>query len=169
MAAAQGRRGRHGVSGGRLVIFPRALLDTNVLVYTVDASNPDKQRRAAEVLRLLTLEGGGVLSSQCLVEFTQVATRRLPVRLSFGNAAMLVDRFSAACSVYPVVPATVVLACRAVTRYPLSFFDSLIWAAARANQVPVILTEDKPGMPIIEGVRYIDPFEQGFDPASLPD
>ena len=47
----------------------------------------------------------------------------------------------------------------AVSRHRLSFWDALIWAAARENGVTVIYTEDTPGAGEIEGVRYINPFK----------
>jgi predicted nucleic acid-binding protein len=42
--------------------------------------------------------------------------------------------------------------------YQFSYWDAQIWAAARLNQVPVVLTEDLPGQQYIEGVRYKNPF-----------
>lgn len=145
----------------------RALLDSNILVYSVDASNPSKQKVATAIMGQLANEGGGVLSSQCLVEFSNASTRKLPVKLAHGNAAWLVEQFAAAYRVYPVQADTVAMACRALPRYPLSFFDSLIWAVARMNRVPVILTEDTPGVEVIEGVAYVNPFEPSFDPATI--
>jgi predicted nucleic acid-binding protein len=36
------------------------------------------------------------------------------------------------------------------------------WAAARLNQIPVIFSEDFRAGAVFEGVRYVNPFAQGF-------
>lgn len=64
----------------------------------------------------------------------------------------------------PVTAACVIEAIRGVATYQLAFWDALIWAVARLNQVPVILTEDLPGgRTSLEGVRYANPLDPGFD------
>jgi predicted nucleic acid-binding protein len=40
----------------------------------------------------------------------------------------------------------------------LSFWDALIWAAAKENGIPVVYTEDFQHGRDIEGVRIINPF-----------
>ena len=42
--------------------------------------------------------------------------------------------------------------------YGLSWWDALLWASARENDLSVIYSEDLPGAPEIDGVRYVDPF-----------
>ncbi len=55
-------------------------------------------------------------------------------------------------------------ALRGVDAHRLSFWDALIWAVARLNQVPIVLTEDLPGgQTWIDGVRYLNPIDPGFD------
>ncbi len=61
----------------------RALVDTNVLVYAYDRSEPEKQRRALEVLDRLAV---GVLSTQVLAEFFVAVTRKIPAPLSAEEA-----------------------------------------------------------------------------------
>ncbi len=140
-----------------------ALIDTNVLVYAHDAGDRAKQRKALQVLERLASTGGGVLSSQCLVEFVRAVTKHASFRLTFLNAALLVEHYSAAYQVYPVTPGTVTDACHAAAAFPVSLWDALIWAVARANRVPVILTEDLQHRPDIEGIRYLNPFAPDFD------
>ena len=45
-----------------------------------------------------------------------------------------------------------------IPRYGLSFWDSLIWATARENQVFTIFSEDFQDGREIEGVRFVNPF-----------
>lgn len=142
---------------------PIALIDTNVLVYAHDAADHEKQRGALAVLERLAANGGGVLSTQCLVEFVNAVTRRLAAGLSFRNAGVLVEWYANAYTVFPVTSHAVADACRAVASTPFSLWDALIWAVAKANRVPIILTEDLQHRPRIEGIRYLNPFALDFD------
>ena len=45
-----------------------------------------------------------------------------------------------------------------MVQHGLSFWDALIWAAAKENDVPMIYTEDFQDGRDIEGVRYSNPF-----------
>lgn len=58
------------------------LLDTNVLVYAYDCSEPIKQARAWSVLDPLAALGLGVVTTQVLGEFFVVVTRKLKAPLS---------------------------------------------------------------------------------------
>jgi len=49
-----------------------------------------------------------------------------------------------------------------VRQYQFSFWDAQIWAAAKLNQVPVVLSEDFNAGAIIEGVRFVNPFAADF-------
>ncbi len=48
-------------------------------------------------------------------------------------------------------------------RHSLSVWDALIWAAAKLNQVPYVLTEDSEHGRLLEGVCYLNPFAPEFD------
>jgi predicted nucleic acid-binding protein len=49
----------------------------------------------------------------------------------------------------------------------MSIWDALIWAAAKVNEVPYILTEDTEHGRVIDGVTYLDPFHREFDVSVL--
>ena len=134
------------------------LVDTNVLVYAYDRAAPAKQARALAVLDALAERGDGALTTQVLAEFYVVVTRKLAVPLSSGEAYTRIDRLVRAWHVFDITGMIVLEAARGVRDHQLSFWDAQIWAAARLNQVPMILTEDLPGASAIEGVRYVDPF-----------
>ena len=57
----------------------------------------------------------------------------------------------------------VLLGCQATIRHQMSIWDALIWAVARTNQVPFIITEDAEHGRELEGVRYLNPFDGAFD------
>lgn len=64
----------------------RVLVDTNVLIYAYDRSEPEKQNRALQVLDRLATSGFGVLTAQVLAEFFVAVTRRIPAPLSTRQA-----------------------------------------------------------------------------------
>jgi predicted nucleic acid-binding protein len=139
------------------------LVDTNVLVYAHDPRDRRKQERALLVLDRLVATERAVLSVQCLGEFFVVTTRRLPDPLSLAEALAQVERFTRSCRVLPLTPAVVVEGCRGAATHQLSFWDSLIWASAKLNQVPIVLTEDAEHGQSREGVRFLNPYHPGFD------
>jgi predicted nucleic acid-binding protein len=54
-------------------------------------------------------------------------------------------------------------AVRGVRKYGFSYWDAQIWAAARLNQIPIVLTEESPNRALVEGVRFLNPFDPKFD------
>ncbi|HET7772169.1 MAG TPA: PIN domain-containing protein [Chloroflexota bacterium] len=144
------------------------LIDTNVLVYTLDPRDTAKQDRATAVLDALIESGEAVLSAQCLSEFFAASTRRLPEPLTASEAHAGVERFSRVCRVLDVTPAVVLEGCRGVVAHGMSLWDALIWAAAKLNQIPYVLTEDAEHGRFLEGVRFLNPFRADFALDSLP-
>ena len=61
--------------------------DTNVLVYCMDAGDPDRQARAIERFARACEQDTVVLSAQVLQEFYAVTTRKLQPPLSPSSAA----------------------------------------------------------------------------------
>jgi len=142
------------------------LIDTNVLVYAYDRSEPEKQRRAVRVLDDLARTGEGRLCTQVLSEFFVNVTRKIAAPLTDAQAR---ERLQHYVSIWPVIPVTsqvVFEAIRGVREYRFSFWDAQIWAAARLNQVSTVLSEDFNAGAAIEGVRFVDPFADEF---RLPD
>jgi predicted nucleic acid-binding protein len=54
-------------------------------------------------------------------------------------------------------------AVRGVRDHQLAYWDAQIWATARLNQVPLVLSEDFSNGAVIEGVRFVNPFASDFD------
>ena len=72
------------------------LVDTNVLVYAYDRSEPEKQKRALAVLDSLAKGETGVLSVQVLSEFFNSITRKIAAPLSIADAYERVKNYAAA-------------------------------------------------------------------------
>jgi len=143
------------------------LVDTNVLAYAYDPRDPDRQARATACLRRLAASRQGALSAQVLGEFFWVATRRLDPPLTAEQAERSITNYARSWPVYPITNRAVLEAVRAVRQYQFAYGDALIWATAKLNGVLSILTEDQPSSSLIEGVRFINPLDRGFDLARL--
>ncbi len=140
------------------------LVDTNVLVYAHDRVEFDKQGHAIDTLKRLQVTGSGRLSTQCLAEFFSVVTRGSAPKLTINEATQQVEQLARAWPVFDVTPQIVLEAIRGVREHQFSFWDAQIWAVARLNQVPVVFSEDfNPGA-VIEGVRFVNPFAEDFQP-----
>lgn len=137
----------------------RTLVDTNVLVYAHDPSDRRKQQLAIEALDSLVEQGLGVLTTQVLGEFISVVTKKIPQPLSTEDAARqayaLMESFEVLC----VDARTVAEAIRGQSVYSLPYWDAQVWASARIEHIPVVLSEDFAHGEEIEGVTFVDPFE----------
>jgi len=139
-----------------------ALLDTNVLVYAYDRSEPAKQERALSVLNSLVSAGRGVVSTQVLGEFFATLTLKLKPRLDSEDAIERLERHAHLWKVIPLTPAVVLAAARASLGFRLNHWDAQLWAAARLNGISLILSEDFSHGTSLGGVRFVNPFLPGF-------
>ena len=136
-------------------------IDTNVLVYAYDFSQPEKQASAVETLDDLYETQSGVLSTQVLSEFFVVVTRKLAAPLTVDEASERLENLASVWPVAVITPLVVIEAARGVRQHQLSYWDSLIWATARLNQIQVVLSEDFNQGHSLEGVAFINPFTDG--------
>jgi len=142
--------------------MPPILIDTNVLVYLYDVKSPNKAARAREVIERLDLTRSGRLSVQNLAEFFRVATGKLDPPLSNQDAMTQISLFMRLFPVYEMTPMIVLEAARGARDHALSYYDAQVWATARLNQVPVLFSEDFSDGQVLEGVRFVNPFAEGF-------
>lgn len=49
----------------------------------------------------------------------------------------------------------------------MSVWDALIWSVAKENGVTSILTEDSAHGRVLEGIRYLNPFDPAFTEQSV--
>ncbi len=143
------------------------LADTNVPVYAHDRAEPKKQRRALETMRRLAVSGRGRLSAQILGEFFRAVTQRIPSPLSSSEAHSQITILIRAFPALPITPLIVLEAARGVRDHRLGYWDAQIWATARLNQIPLVLSEDFQDGLVLEGVRFVNPFAPAFDPATI--
>ena len=132
-------------------------IDTNVFVYLFDESAPAKRDVAKQVIQG-GLTSGGAISYQVVQETLNVITRKLPTPTTARDA----DEFlrSVLLPLWRVMP-TERLFRRGLDlqdRYRLSFYDSLIVAAALEAGCSRLLSEDLQHGQRIESLTIVNPF-----------
>jgi predicted nucleic acid-binding protein len=127
----------------------RIFVDTNVLVYAYDRSEPEKQHLAFTLL-------------DRFAKFFVSVTRKLATPLSAGDAYQRVSNYLQSWTVLDMTGMVVLEAIRGVRDHQLSFWDAQIWAVAKLNRAPVVFSEDFSDGQVIEGVRFVNPFVRDF-------
>lgn len=133
-------------------------VDTNILLYSRDASEPEKQALASARLDELWEAHTGRLSVQVLNEFFVNATRKLDPGLSPEEAWDDIEALSA----WEPLPLDMAILARAFSvqqRCGLSWWDSLIVAAAEASGCSRILSEDLSDGASYFGIIVENPFK----------
>ena len=138
----------------------KPFIDTNILIYALDLDAGAKHRRAAELIKSLWNERGGILSTQVLQEFHVNVTRKIPTPISPATARGIIDSYRA-WQVETIDIDTVLRASEYQERHQLSFWDGMIIAAAVQGSAQVLLTEDLNHGQVIEGVKISNPFKSG--------
>jgi predicted nucleic acid-binding protein len=134
----------------------RTFIDTNVLVYAIDAADPTKQGVARHVLASQQY-GELIFSSQVLSEFYVTVTRKLAEPLAEAEAARALDRFDQRPVV--VVDRSLVKSAARISRSSqISYWDGLIVAAAVRGGCQRLLSEDLNHGQEICSVRIENPF-----------
>lgn len=134
-------------------------VDTNVLVYARDASEPKKQLQARNWLTFLWQTHQGRLSIQVLQEYYQVVTRRLRPGLDPDTAR---DDIRDLMAWQPKILDLPVLeqAWIAEARFQLSWWDALIVGAAQQLGCRFLLSEDLQDGQDLDGLIIANPFTQ---------
>jgi predicted nucleic acid-binding protein len=131
-------------------------VDTNVLIYACDQSEP---RRQTIALDLIAATADGVLLWQVACEFL-AASRKLS-KQGF-TAAQAWNRLAEFQELLPLVlpsAANLTHARELHIRYGVSLWDALILAACVDARVDVLYSEDVPAVEAFESVRVINPFK----------
>ena len=132
-------------------------VDTNVLVYARDASEPEKQPQAAAWVEHLWRTRTARLSFQVLQEYYATTTRKLRPGLPPEQARADV-RDLVAWRPVPVGTQLLEAGWTVEDRFGLSCWDALIVAAARIAGCEYLLTEDLQHGAEFDGLQVVDPF-----------
>lgn len=145
-------------------MIDKVFVDTNILVYSRDASEVRKQAKAMEWMTRLWETRQGRLSFQVLQEFYVTVTEKLTPGLAPQEAR---NDVRSLLSWNPVQPDGRVLdaAWLMQDRYRLSWWDALIVSSAQSADCSYLLSEDLQDDQEFGSLKVINPFRK--DPGLL--
>jgi predicted nucleic acid-binding protein len=133
-------------------------LDTNILLYGFDKTDPRKKQIAETLVEQAAMSGIGVISSQVCQEFCNVMLHKNADGIPLDKlAAYLEAVVFGLIRVYPS-PGLFREALRIHEETQYRFYDSLIIAAALESKAPILYSEDLQHDRRIGSLRIINPF-----------
>jgi predicted nucleic acid-binding protein len=140
----------------------KPFFDTNIFVYMWDEGDHAKAFTAERLLRDAIAGQTGVISTQVVQEFFQVAFRLRPGAMTDEEAQQFLWRyFGAFHCVQPSLP-MIQEALLLHARYKLAWYDSLVVAAALQAECSVLYSEDFQDGQVFEGaLTVVNPFAAG--------
>ena len=135
----------------------KTFVDTNILVYAYDRGAGDRHEKALNLIEQLWQKGNGILSTQVLQEFYVNVRRKAQHPVTVEQARALIADYLAW---DPIVNdgAAMLEAIDLEKRYQLSFWDSLIIAAAQKGGASIIYSEDFNHGQKFGSVEVLNPF-----------
>jgi predicted nucleic acid-binding protein len=134
-----------------------SFLDTHVLVYAYDPSEPQKQKASKELL-LGALLGRSMISAQVLAEFASTLLHKVAVRRTAEEIGVMLDILSPIKLVAPDAD-MVRRAVEAHAAYGIHFYDGMIVAAAERGGCEKIWSEDLNAGQKYFGLTVANPFQ----------
>lgn len=132
----------------------KIFIDTNILVYCMDEFNKKKQATCRAVLKSLTNDMHGVISTQVMQEFYVATTAKL------GADPLLIKDILHSLKQFEIVTISSEIIYDAVDcsiLNQISFWDSLIVVAAESACCEKVWTEDLNHGQMIRGVKIENP------------
>ena len=133
------------------------LVDTDVIIYIYDSDNLEKSENAQQLIEAIVPSNLAVISTQIVGELFCHLNKYMK------NAKEVVSLYLDNWKVLEINSLIIKEAIRAVSLYQMSYWDAQIWASAKLNQVPFIISEDVPGQNPLETVTYLNPFVTDFN------
>ena len=140
------------VSPGR-----RCFIDTNVLIYAEASDEPAKRQAALALLKQLYESASGVLSTQVLQEYCNVALKKLKLPAAHIRAQL---NFYEQFEVVQITPALVRAGLDLHQTRSVSFYDAIVLASAQTAGCSDLFSEDLNAGEVVGVVQIINPFAQ---------
>lgn len=136
----------------------RYFLDTNIIVYSFDDREAEKQKTAKQLITQGILQNRGVISYQVIQEFVNVSTRKFTKPLTLPDCKLYVD--SILTSMWEVYSSKELIhsAFDISERWQYSFYDSLIIASALEASCKILYSEDLQNEQKIYSLQILNPF-----------
>jgi len=135
----------------------RVFFDSNIFIYAVDEGSDEKCIAAREVISAASQNAHVVVSTQVMQEFYNIATRKLGMDQFHAKSLMKgLERFKVVTNDVNTISEAVDISI--LNR--LSFWDSLLIAAASQANCDIFYSEDMNAGQTIAGVKIINPFDE---------
>jgi len=133
-------------------------IDSNIFVYSFDQRQPAKKQRSMELIQQALESGLGIISTQVIQEFLNVATQKFAVPMAIDDAQAYLNLvLNPLCQVYPdLMLYESCLEIQAETKY--TFYDSLIIAAAAQAGCELLYSEDLQDGQQVRNVKIVNPY-----------
>ncbi len=132
--------------------------DTNILIYLFDKTAKQKVKRATELVESVTGEGRGVLSLQVIQEFVNVMRRGQKPPMSVTQCRIFVGELTERFELVRQTPDLLIRGLHIHEAFQISWYDSLIVAAAEAGECDVLYSEDMSHGQAYGSVMVLNPF-----------
>lgn len=133
-------------------------LDTNIFVYSLDHTAPAKRARATDLIRDGSSTRAAVVSHQVVQEFFNVALRKMAAPMRQQDAEIYLRQVFMPLMRVTFSQELCTGALQIFSRFSLSWYDSLIVAAAQQTQCEVLYSEDMQHGQSFGSLRIINPF-----------
>lgn len=135
----------------------RYFLDTNVIVYANDRSDPGRQSIAGPLITEGIRQRRAVVSTQVLGEFWVTITRKVQQPLPPDMAEGVLARLRSM-TVVAVEYGTVIHAVHLQRKFQIAYWDALILAAAHTAHCPIVYSEDLNHGQLYGDIQVRNPF-----------
>jgi predicted nucleic acid-binding protein len=134
----------------------KIFIDTNILVYTVDKFDRNKQKIARKLVKEAILNDTAVISTQVVQEFYNVCTVKLhmePLKVK-GYIHNYIENIEVVQTGSTIIERGIDISIIS----QISFWDALLIAAAEFSNSVELITEDLNDGQIINGIKIRNPF-----------
>jgi len=133
----------------------RSFIDTNILIYAEASDIPVKQKAALSLLKQLYKDASGVLSTQILQKYCNVALKKLKLPPQYIRAQLdLYEQFE----VIQVTPAIIRAGIDLNQTRSIAFYNAIVLASAKASGCRVLFSEDMNTGETVDNIQIRNPF-----------
>ena len=127
-------------------------IDTNILVYVLDTSFPDKKQLSENLIDSLP-----IISTQNISEFANICIRKF--KFDKAITIQIINRILKKCVLQNCTTSTYLLAEKLMIQYQFQLFDSIIVASALESGCDILYTEDmQHGLFVEKQLTICNPF-----------
>jgi predicted nucleic acid-binding protein len=138
----------------------KIFIDTNILIYTIDKKNLAKQNEARRIIKSVVELHSPVISTQVIKEFYVVATTKLKAEpILVKNVIHNFHNMEVVNNDLELIEQAIDISVLS----QISFWDSLIIAAAEKANCEYVFSEDLNGGQLFRGIRVVNPFTEKLE------